>query len=191
VPWRERAREVLARLRAFARDREPEALETFLRGLFGEPSDVPPDADLERAFDDYVAAPGSAGEGRSLARAFAEEAEGLEAEERRDLPRWETERRRRVYLLDRAARERLDLWDPLTADRVVLHLLERLPAARAAALERGAVVVASSAPWGTRQVAIGRLELYEEDEAIRMYRREVVSSGRIWNDLPPPAPTHA
>ena len=187
VSWRHRAREVFARLREDARSRQGAALEAHLRARF--PGDPPSDADLERAFDDLVCTPKSAGDERSLVKAFAEEAPDLDPAERESLKRWEAERTRLVAVLDRAARERLDLWDPVRSGRVLLHLLDLLPAGRAAALPRGAVVVAVSVPWLRWTVALGPLEVYEDEEAIALFRREVRASGRIWHDLPAAAPT--
>jgi hypothetical protein len=188
VSWRDRTQQVLRALRDYSRQRQGGAIEEYLRRRFGEPSEVPLDVDLERAFDDFVCAEGTAGDARSLVLAFAEEDADLAPEERESLRRWPTERTRRVCLLDRAYRERLDLWDPVRAARVPLQLLERLPAARAAELVRGSVVIALSAPWGHRLVALGAVEFYEDDEAATLYRREVLQSDRVWHDLPVPAP---
>jgi len=190
VPWRERVREVLARLRDYARDGWAEPIETVLAAHFGDAAPEASVADLQLAFDDYVCAPGSAGDeaGRSIVVSFAEEEGELQLAERESLKRWPAERSRRVYLLDRAARDRLDLWDPLAGGRIVLHLVERLPAAAAAALPRGTVVVASSVPWAQRRIVLGPLEMYEDADAIEMYRREVRQGGRHWHELPPPVP---
>ncbi|MHC5011389.1 MAG: hypothetical protein ACYTG6_10620 [Planctomycetota bacterium] len=188
VPWRERLRELLSGLRAWARETQPEALEAHLRAVYGEPEVVPPDADLSRAFDDYVCAPGTAGDGRSLVCTFAEESPDLSAEERKELVAWEQERMRRVYLLDRCFRDRAELWDPLADARLLVHLLEKLPGGRVAALRRGAVMVAVTVPWGGKTVALPPLEIYDDDEAVALYRREVRNGGRVWHDLPAPAP---
>lgn len=192
VPWRERARDVLARLRAFARDGWADALEQYLGARFGDAAAETSLSDLQIAFDDFVCGPGSAGEEehptRSILRVFVDEAPDLDPEERRLLPTWEAERERRVYLLDRAHRDRLELWDPLAGGRTVLHLIEKLPAAAAAALGRGTVVVATSAPWSKRRIVLGQLELYDADDAVEMYRGEVRAGGRMWHELPPPAP---
>jgi hypothetical protein len=163
------------------------AIEAHLRARF--PGEPPPTADLERAFDDHVVAPRAGDDPRPLVRVFAEEGKDLDPAERASLLRWESERHRRVYVLDRAAPERLDLWDPVRGGRVSLHLLDPLPPGRVAALSRGAVVVAVSAPWLRFTVALGPLEIYEDDEAIALFRREVRSGGRLWHDLPAAAPT--
>lgn len=189
VPWRQRAREIIRRLREFARDRAGTEIEVYLRRRFGDAAATTPVAELERAFDDYVCAPGTPEDGRSLVRMFAEETEDLEAEERRFLPLWESERRRGVFLLDQAHRDQLVLWDPLHADRVTMQLLERLPRGRVAGLERGAVVLATIAPLEHRVVALGEIELYDSDDAIKLFRQEVREQGRVWHDLPKPLPT--
>ncbi len=188
VSWRERAREVLARLREHARETQGPALEASLRNRFGDEADGAPVADLETAFDDLICTPGTAGDPRSIVRQFAEEADDLEAHERTTLPLWETERRRRVYLLDRGHRDVLELWDPVRAERLTLHLLERLAPGRLMGLRRGAAVVATAAPLAARQVALGQVEIYDDDEAVHLYRKAVRDGGRTWHDLPPPAP---
>ena len=188
IPWRERARQVLTQLREFARDRAGDEIEAFLQKTFGENGQEPDVHDLQRAFDDYVCAVGSAGENRSLVRAFVEESGDLQVDERDLLKSWEQERRRRVFLLDRCTRDRIELWAPLAGGREVLHLIEKMPPARAAALKRGTVVIATSAPFGSRKIVVGQMEIYEGDDAIEMYRAEVRDEGRIWHDMPPPAP---
>ena len=120
---------------------------------------------------------------------FVEEAGGdLQVEERGQLPTWETERRRRVYLLERCHRDRMELWDPLAGGREVLHLIEKMPPARAAAMRRGTVVIATSAPLGQRRIVLGQMEIYEGEDAVAMYRDQVRGEDRIWRDLPPAAP---
>lgn len=191
VPWRERVREVLLRLREFARDGWGEAIESFLAARFGDGAASASVSDLQTAFDDYVCAPRSAGgeDGRAIVSVFADEDGSLPLAERESLGRWPAERSRRVYLLDRAGRDRLDLWDPIAGGRLVLHLVERLPAAAAAALPRGTVVVAASVPWAQRRVVLGAVEMYEDEDALEMYRREVRQGGRHWHELPPPTPS--
>jgi len=189
VPWRERAREVLRALRDYARDGFADVIEAHLAARFGDAADEVSVSDLQIAFDDFVCAKGSAGDGRSILQAFVEASADLQAQEREALPTWETERTRRVYLLDRAHRDRMDLWDPIAGGRAVLHLIEKMPPAGAAALRRGTVVIASSAPWVQRRIILGALEMYEADDAVDMYRREVRESGRTWHELPPLAPS--
>jgi hypothetical protein len=183
---------VLARLREFARDGWAAPLEQYLGARFADTTGDPSVSELQHAFDDYVCGPGSAGDeaspNRSILGVFVDETADLDAEERRILPTWEVERSRRVYLLDHAHRDRLELWDPLVGGRAVLHLVEKLPAAGAAALGRGTVVVATSVPWTKRRIVMGQLELYDADDAVEMYRGEVRQGGRAWHELPPPAP---
>lgn len=188
IPWRERARDVLAQLREFARERQGDVIEAHLQQRFANGETAPDLSDLQVAFDDFVCVPGSAGDERSLVRVFSEEAPDLDASERERLANWEKERTRRVYLLDRGHRDRMDLWDPITEGRVVVHLIEKMPPVRAAALRRGTVVVATSAPWVRRRVVLGPVEMYEDDEAIEMFRKEVREGGRMWHDLPPATP---
>jgi len=191
VSWRERAQAVLFALRDHAkRTRGPE-IEAWLHERFGDAVATTDVADLELAFDAFVCTPGSAGEeagNRSIVRAFAEDAPDLEDEERQQLPTWEGACTRRVHLLDRCHRDRLDLWDPVAGDRLTLHLLEKMAKGRVAELARGTVVIATSLPWGTRLLALGRVEIYDEGEAVALYRREVRESGRHWHDLPAPTP---
>ncbi len=188
LPWRERAREVLLTLREWARDRDGPGIEAFLRTRLGDDAADASVADLQRLFDDFLCAPGSGGKERSLIRAFAEEHEDLTKDERDLLPSWETERTRKVCLLDRAHRDRLDLWDPVGGGRIVLHLLEKMPPARAAALSRGAVIIATWAPWNGRRIALGQIEIYDDDNAIEMYRNAVRDEDRPWTDLPAATP---
>jgi hypothetical protein len=189
VPWRERAREVLRALREYARERYGEVIEAHLAARFGDEAGDASVADLQLAFDDFVCVKGGAGDGRSIVQAFVEDSTDLPSQERESLPKWETERARRVYLLDRAHRDRMDLWDPIAGGRAVLHLIDKMPPAGAAALRRGTVVIASSAPWVQRRIVLGSLEMYEADDAVEMYRREVRESGRTWHELPPLAPS--
>ena len=70
----------------------------------------------------------------------------------------------------------------------MVHLIEKMTPGRVAGLKRGSAVVATSVPWAGRRVALGQVEIYEEDAAIDLYRREVRQGGRVWSDLPPPAP---
>ena len=188
VPWRERVRDVLVRLREYGRAHRGPEIEAGLRERFGAEAGAADVADLQRAFDDWLCVPGALEDGRSLVRAFAEEEPDLTAEERQSLPLWEEERTHRVYLLDRGSRERLDLWDPIAGGRVGIQLVEKMTPGRAAALRRGCVVTATSAPWAGRRIALGRVEIYDGDDAIDLYRKQVRQGGRVWHDLPPAAP---
>lgn len=188
VVWRDRADEVVGRLRAYAKERYGFEIEAFLREGFGDGVEQASVRDLEQAFDDFVCTSGSAGDGRSILAAWIGEDEALDLEERRQLLTWENERHRRVYLLDRGQRDHLELWDPVRGGRATVQLLDRLPKGRLAALDRGTVVIATTAPWGTRTIALGPVELYDDDEAISLYRKEVRDLGRLWHELPAPAP---
>lgn len=182
VSWKVRVAEIAGRLLDHAREhvRAAPAAET------GDGSDP---ADADRALEDLACLPGSAGDGRSLLRAFAEEAEGLSPPEREQLLRWERERRRGVYVVERCFPDLVEAWDPLEGARLTFHLPERLPAGRAAEVARGTLVVAVTVPWTTRRLARGRVEFWSDPRALPMYRSEVRGSGRAWHDLPPAAPS--
>ena len=189
VPWRDRAREVLTRLRSFAKDRFGFEIEAFLREGYGDALGETPVPDLERAFDDFVCASGSGGDGRSVLATWIGEDEALELDERRQLLTWEKERARCVYLLDRCQRDQMELWDPVHGGRVTVQLLERMSKGRVAELSRGTVVIATTAPWGARTIALGPVEIYGDDDAINLYRKEVRELGRLWHELPAPTPS--
>jgi hypothetical protein len=146
-------------------------------------------ADEDAALEDAACAPGSAGDGRSLLRAFAEDGDGLSPPEREQLLRWEKERRKAVYLVERCFPDAVEVWDPVEGARLTFHLPDRLPGARASEVARGTLVVATTVPWTTRRLARGRVEFWSDPRALPMYRNEVRSSGRAWHDLPPAAPT--
>lgn len=188
VPWKARVAELGARLFAFARDRRGAELEDALRQHLGPQADTAGLAELEHAFEALIVAPGSSGEPLSLLRQFAEQAEGLEPAEREQLLRWERERRRAVYLVERCFPDHLEAWDPVEGARAVIHLPERLPAGRLAAIARGTVVVATTVPWTTRTLARGQVEFWSDPRALPLFRAQVRESGRAWHDLPPAAP---
>lgn len=189
VPWRRRAREVLRALREWVRAEHGSAVEDYLHLRFGDAVKDTPIADLERAFDDFTFSRGTAPDGGSLLAVFADEAPDLSREEREAMRAMEEARDRRVYVLDRAQRDLLFLWDPLKGERVTVHLLERMARGYVANLRRGAVVVATTLPYGERTIALGEVETWSEDDAIRMFRQEVRDSGRTWHDLPRPTPS--
>lgn len=189
VSWKVRVVEIGAQLLEHARARGGDALEADLAArLAAQPLEAD-DAERERVLEDLACTPGSAGDGRSLARTFAEDAEGLEPAEREQLLRWERERRRGVYLVERCLPDVVEAWDPLAGERLTIHLPERLPGARASEVPRGALVVAVTAPWTTRWLARGRVEFWNDARALPLYRDEVRAGGHVWHDLPPAAPT--
>jgi hypothetical protein len=146
-------------------------------------------AEAQRLLEGAACTPGALADGRSALRAFAEESTDLEPLEREQLLRWERERRRGVYLVERCFPDVIEAWDPVAAERLVIHLPERLPGARASEVRRGTVVVAVTVPWTTRLLARGQVELWNDPAALALYRTTVRDSGRAWHDLPPPAPT--
>jgi hypothetical protein len=188
VPWRQRARELLHQLRDWVRAEHGPAVEDYLHLRFGPAVTTTPVADLERAFDDFVFSRGSGGEGRSLVAVFADEADALASEERAEIRSWEEKRARGVYLLDRAQRDLLVLWNPVDGSRTTLHLLERMARGYVAGLQRGAVVVVTTMPYADRLIALGEVETWNDDEAIQVFRKEVRESGKPWNELPKPTP---
>jgi hypothetical protein len=189
VPWRRRARELLRRLRDWVREEHGPAVEEYFVLRFGDRLRETPVADLERAFDDFAFSGGTPPDGRSLVAVFAEDAPGLEKEERDLVRSWEESRQRGVYLLDRCQRDLMILWDPLRGGRMTLHLLERMARGYAAGLRRGAVIVATTMPYADRTIALGEVETWTDDEALRVFRQEVRESGRTWHDLPKPSPS--
>jgi hypothetical protein len=185
-----RAAELLRRAREHARERHAAALEAWGALRFPRGT-TPAAADLDRAVDDFLVLDASAEGGPSALREFAEGAEDLRPEERAQVLRWEKERRRGVYLLERCQKECLEAWDPLEGRRQVLHFCEPMPPGRAAALRRGTVFTATAVPWNDRWLAQGQVEFFEGEEAVRLYRNEVRSIGRTWHDQPPPPPRTA
>jgi hypothetical protein len=188
VSWKVRAADLGARLIDHARERRGPELEALLLELGRTDAAARDDEDHDRAFEDLVCSPGSAGDGRSLVRAFAEEGDGLEPPEREQLLRWEKERTRGVYVVERCFPDAVEAWDPLAGERLTIHLPERLPGARASEVARGTLLVAVTVPWTTRRLARGRVEFWNDPRALPLYRDEVRASGRTWHDLPPAAP---
>lgn len=189
VPWRDRVRDILGALRRRAQRQHARALTAWIDERLGDGATARGGSDVDRLLDDWIALPGSAGDGRSVAVAHAAEADGLEPLERDQLRRWERERRRGVFLVQRAQRDALEVWDPLEGAPLVLHLLDRMDGPKAASLRRGAVVTASYQPWVARLVAVGPVEIFEVEDALDLFRREVLAAGQSWHDAPPPAPT--
>ncbi len=188
VPWFVRAADLLRAARAFACERRDAFLTEALRARFGDGLDALHPADRERATNDLLSLPGGMGDGRSILRAFAEDTAGLEEAERAQVLRWERERRRGVYLLERCHPDLLEAWDPIEGKRAVLHFVESLGRGRAASLRRGTVVTAVTVPWNERLLAEGQVEMFEEEDALRLFRNEVRNAGHAWHDAPAPAP---
>jgi hypothetical protein len=188
VPWRDRVRRLRDQLRAFARNHYGAVLDTALIERFGNPPRAEHPADLERVEEDLVCTPGSAGDARSILRVFADDGAELVEAERLELLRWEQGRSRGVFLVQRAAADRIEVWDPLEGAGLTLHLLDRLPKARADALSRGSVLTTTFLPFAARVVAVGYLELFEDPRARELFREQVRAGGRNWHDAPPPAP---
>ncbi len=193
VPWRDRVRRLRDQLRAFARNHYAPVLDAALVERFGNPPRAEHPADLERVEEDLVCTPGSAGDARSILRVYADdgaqlEQTPLEDSERAELLRWEQGRSRGVFLVQRAAPDRIEVWDPLEGAGLTLHLLDRLAKARADALSRGSVLTTTFLPFAARVVAVGYLELFEDPRAKELFRQQVRAGGRGWQEAPPPAP---
>ena len=187
VSWRKRVNDLIVHLRDWARQSYAPAIDAFLDERFGAARAEAPEADVEAATDDFVCAPGSAGDGSSILRVFADHASSLDAEDRDQIRRWEHERRRGVFLVQRARRDRLFLWDPLEGAPITLHLLDKLSAQRLGLLGRGTVVTAVFQPWMARLIAVGT-EFFADPRALQMFRDETASTGATWHEPPPPAP---
>jgi len=187
VPWRTQVEDMLQRLRTWSRQSYAQAIDAFLAQRFGDGLETTAEGDRHTAADDFVCAPGSAGDGSSILRVFADHATGLDAEGRDQVRRWEHERRRGVLVLQRARRDQLQLWDPLEGAPLTLHLLEKLPASRLQLLGRGTVVTATFQPWMARLVAVG-VEFFGDPRALQLFREEVATSGAPWHEAPAPAP---
>lgn len=188
IPWRETVRRLLDEVRAYAQNRHGDAVDAVVEAQFGQASQPPHPADLERLLDDLICTPGTAGDDRSIAAAYADTAEDLSALDREQLRRWERERRRGVFLVQRCFADRIEAWDPLEGAGLTLSLLDRLPPARAAEVRTGTVMTASFLPYVARLVAVGMVELFAEAQAENLFREQVQGSGNTWHEPPPPAP---
>lgn len=188
VPWRTALRRLLDGVRRHARERHPELVEAALAAALDPeagPEQVP---EAERVLDDLIATPGGAGADRSIAESYAAEAEDLPPLDREQLRRWPRERGRGVFLLQRGFPDRLEVWDPIEGAGLTLHLLDRLPRARAAGLPPGCVVTAAHVPYVARLVALGLVEFFLGRDAQAMFREQVHEGGAAWHDPPPPPP---
>ena len=189
VPWRQRVVALLEAARAWGRRHYPAVIATEMAERYGDIPDGQDRADLERSLDDILCTPGSAGPGmRSIVAAFADEAEDMTEEERVQARRWERERSRGVFVVQRCRKDVLELWDPLEGAPLSLHLLEKMSPVRAGLIQRGTVVTTNYLPWMARLIAVGRLEFFAPEEALPLFRTEVVNSGARWHELPPAAP---
>jgi len=188
MPWRERVRALQERLRAFAREHYHEAIQARLEALFGDPPAAEHPADLERAVDNLLTEPGSAGPDLSIVRAFSEGSSDLDAEDRNQVLRWEKERRRGVFVMQRCHPDRMEVWDPLEGAGLTLQLLDRMSGARSAEVRAGTVLTTEYLPYLARLIAVGFIEMYGDDSALKLYREEVRKSGATWHAPPPVAP---
>ena len=107
--------------------------EPLARWLAARPPTSTPE-DLDRAVDEFAVVVGSAGDGRSVVRAYADETDGLTDDERTNLRRWESERRPGVYLLETCRREWMQVWDPLDGRMVSVQFATLMAPGRAAAM---------------------------------------------------------
>jgi hypothetical protein len=185
--WRAVLGKTLHTLRDWARDHYGPALEAWLRERLGGAAAAAPPEDLERATDDWICAPGSAGEGASVLQVFCDQARSVDEATRAQARRWERERRRGVFVVQRAGRDRLRLWDPLEGAPLTLHLLEKLGEGELRRLGRGTVVTAVHLPWHARLVAVG-VEFFGDPRALGLFREQVLEAGTPWHEPPVPAP---
>ncbi len=184
VSWRGNMTGLMQGLRDWSRTSYGEAIDAFLAQHL--PAEAAP-ADLETATDDYVCSAGSAGDGSSILRVYADHATDLDDEARGQIRRWENERRRGVFVVQRARRDRLFLWDPLEGAQLTLHMLDKLPAARMQSIGRGTVTTAVFQPWMARLIAV-RVEFFCDPQALQLFREETTGSGTTWHEAPAPAP---
>lgn len=190
VPWRDRVRGILDSVRGYAHREHAGSIEAVIRAQLGDPAKAHP-ADVTRLVDALICTPGSAGDGRSIAAAHASattDGEGLEKVDRDQLRRWERERGRGVFIVQRCFTERIEAFDPLEGAGLTLHLLERLGAGRAAEVQTGTVVTATYVPYVARVVAIGLVEFFADPKALELFRSQVQASGAAWHEPPPPPP---
>ncbi|MDA1194559.1 MAG: hypothetical protein O2894_05185 [Planctomycetota bacterium] len=197
IAWRTRLTQLLDDLRGWSRLHYAAAIDAHLAARFGDPDAVEHAADVELAIDDFVCTPGSAGERASILAVWCDrialgqkEAHGDAApavDDLSQLRRAERERRRGVFVLQRAARDRLTLWDPLEGAPLTLHLLTKLEDEAVEVLARGAIVTAVYQPWMAQLVAVGA-EYFREARAIQLFREQVLDSGAMWHEPVAPAP---
>lgn len=138
--------------------------------------------------DEFVCRVGSAPDGRSLVRACAAECADLDDEARDQFVRWERERRRGVFVIQRAHRDALETWDPLEGAPLTLHLLTTPTERERLCAVPGTVITATYRPWLARLVAVQPPEYFAGDEALPLFRREVTEGGATWHPMPAVAP---
>lgn len=197
VPWRTRMTEVQAAVRAWSRLHYAEAIDAWLRERFEDPDAPEHVRDVDQAIDDFVCSVGSSGDDPSILAVWCGQAEtgqlaeddggGTDPETVAQARRWERERHRGVFLLQRGQRDQLALWDPLEGAPLTLHLLSKLPAREAEALVRGTVVTAVYQPWMARLVAVGT-EYFTDPRAIQLFREQTLEAERAWHEAPAAAP---
>lgn len=197
VPWRTRMATLRATVRDWSRLRYAEAIDAWLREQFEDPDAVGHAADVERAVEDFLCSPGSTGDDPSILSVWCTQAQNgqlaaddggdASAEDIAQVRRWERERHRGVFILQRAQRDQLALWDPLEGAPLTLHLLEKLGAEEAEALERGTIVTAIYQPWMARLVAVGT-EYFTDPRAMQLFREQTLDAERAWHEAPAAAP---
>lgn len=184
VAWRRRVGAILDSLEAWARDQYGAAIDAHLAQTAAE-GETP--QDRRRRVRDFVCAPGSAGDGRSILGNFCESG-GLSQEERAQALRWESARRRGVFVVQASNRDRLVVWDPLEGAPLTLHLLERQGGDLAGRIRPGAVATATYLPWMARLVAVEAPEYFLDPRALQLFREQTVASGVAWHEAPAAAP---
>ncbi|MDF1701647.1 MAG: hypothetical protein P1V36_10875 [Planctomycetota bacterium] len=198
VPWRMRMTALGNCVRDWSRLHYAEALDAWLRERFEDPDAAAHAADVGQAVDDFVCSAGSSGDAPSILSVWCgqvasgqipvSELGGATDEDVAQVRRWERERHRGVFILQRAQRDQLSLWDPLEGAPLTLHLLTRLGAAECDALQRGTVVTAVYQPWMARLVAVGA-EYFSDPRAVQLFREQTLDAERAWHEAPAPAPT--
>lgn len=197
IPWRTRMGDVQSAVRAWSRLHYAEAIDAWLRERFEDPDALEHAKDVEQAIDDFVCGPGSSGDDPSILAVWCGQVETgqltddtlgvADAEDVAQARRWERERHRGVFVLQRAQRDHVALWDPLEGAPLTLHLLAKLPAREVEALARGTVVTAVYQPWMARLVAVGT-EYFTDPRAIQLFREQTLEAERAWHEAPAAAP---
>lgn len=200
LAWRKRMAALLEAVRAWSRLHYAEALDAYLQERFGNPDATEHARDVAAATDDFVCTPGSAGDGASILSVYCgqvssgqtpspttSDSSAPKKDELAQVGRWDRERHRGVFILQRATRDRLSLWDPLEGAPLTLHLLDKLPQREADGLARGAIVTAAYQPWMARLVAVSA-EYFTDPQAVQLFREQTVEASRPWHEAPAAAP---